>query len=130
MTSLSIARAENFLKLNGSTTQAMILGRSLFSKFVTMSSTSVTLRSLEFYKTSARRKNLTCILRKHFERRMGKYLCCNVFKRLVPIDTLVRLYKAYELPHPEYCSPLTLEIIRKLNSKPGGCKSFCSLNFV
>ena len=60
----------------------------------------------------------------------GKISLLQRLKRLVPIDTLVRLYKAYELPHPEYCSPLTLEIIRKLNSKPGGCKSFCSLNFV
>ena len=38
-------------------------------------------------------------------------------KKLIPPDVAIQLYKAYILPHLEYCSPLLLGINKTLNSK-------------
>ena len=37
-------------------------------------------------------------------------------KRLVPSNTMISLYKAYLLPHIEYCSPLLLGISKSLKN--------------
>ena len=37
-------------------------------------------------------------------------------KRLVPLDTMISLYKAYVLPHLEYCCPLLLALSKALKS--------------
>ena len=37
-------------------------------------------------------------------------------KRLVPSNTMISLYKAYVLPHIEYCSPLLLGISKSLKN--------------
>ena len=37
-------------------------------------------------------------------------------KRLVPLDTMISLYKAYVLPHLEYCCPLLLGISKVLKN--------------
>ena len=37
-------------------------------------------------------------------------------KRLVPLDTMISLYKAYVLPHFEYCCPLLLALSKALKS--------------
>ena len=38
-------------------------------------------------------------------------------KRLVPSNVMITLYRAYVLPHFQYCSPLLLGISRTLNNK-------------
>ena len=38
-------------------------------------------------------------------------------KRLIPVEVAVQQYKAYILPHLEYCSPLLLGIGKGLNRK-------------
>ena len=38
-------------------------------------------------------------------------------KRLVPSNVMITLYRAYVLPHFQYCSPLLLGILRTLNNK-------------
>ena len=37
-------------------------------------------------------------------------------KRLVPLDPMISLYKAYVLPHLEYCCPLFLALSKALKS--------------
>lgn len=38
-------------------------------------------------------------------------------RKFIPQDVMIRLYKAYVLPHLEYCSPLLLGISHELKKK-------------
>ena len=45
-------------------------------------------------------------------------------KRLVPHDTIIRLYEAYVVPHYDYCSPLLLGIRKTITHKLESVNSF------
>ena len=47
----------------------------------------------------------------------AKIAALHGIKHLVPSNVMITLYKAYVLPHFEYCSPLPLGISRTLNNK-------------
>ena len=59
---------------------------------------------------------------KHYIQEQLKKACakaaalCKLCK-FIPRDVMIRLYKAYELPHLEYCSPLLLGISNGLKNK-------------
>ena len=52
------------------------------------------------------------ILRKVF----AKIAALRRLKRMVPKETLIKLYKPYVLPHLEYCSPLLIGISKTLKN--------------
>ena len=57
--------------------------------------------------------HLSTVLRKVY----AKVGALRRLRKLVPADISLMLYKAYILPHLEYCSPLPLGINKTLNKK-------------
>ena len=109
----------NYLKLNTMKTQAMILGKTKYSYDLSVCNKSIKIddtlkilgvtldRNLSF------KPHVDVILSKVY----AKIGALRRLKRLVPHDVTTRLYKAYVLPHLEYCSPLLLGIGKVLSSK-------------
>ena len=45
-------------------------------------------------------------------------------RKLIPLDIMIRLYKAFILPHFEYTSPLFLGLSKGLSAKLGSTNAF------
>ena len=108
----------NYLQVNASKTQAMTLGKSQHTyNFLvgdktieiepTLKILGVTLdRDLSF------KPHVTIMLKKAY----AMIAALRRIKRLVSSDVMISLYKAYVLPHIEYCCPLLLGISKTLKN--------------
>ena len=108
----------NYLQVNATKTQAMTLGKSHYpynlytgDKSIEIESTlkilGVTLdQDLSF------KPHVAIMLKKAH----AKIAALRRIKRLVPSDVMISLYKAYVLPHLEYCCPLFLGISKVLKN--------------
>ena len=112
MERLTLWFTANYLQVNATKTQAMTLGKSQYpyNLFIgdksieiepTLKILGVTLdRDLSF------KPHVAIMLKKAY----AKIAALRRIKRLVPSDVMISLYKAYVLPHLEYCCPLLLGI--------------------
>ncbi|EDO33830.1 predicted protein [Nematostella vectensis] len=111
MTRINDWFSSDYLGINTSKTQAMVLGRNSGYEYdlhvgpdhikveTTLKILGVTLDSSLTYK-----EHITTVLKKVY----AKVAALRRIKRVVPIQTMVALYKTYVLPHLEYCCPLLL----------------------
>ena len=53
----------------------------------------------------------------HLKKAYAKTSALRRIRRFVPINVMLKLYKAFILPHLEYCSPLLLGVGKVLNSR-------------
>ena len=53
----------------------------------------------------------------HLKKACAKAVALRKLCKFIPQDVMIRLYKAYVLPHVEYCSPLLLGISNGLKNK-------------
>ena len=111
--------ASNYLFVNSKKTQAMILGKHSHEPTLYIGDTVIKISGFLNilgvrldYKLSFK-DHLSTILRKIY----AKIGALRRLKKIVPADISLMLYKAYILPHLEYCSPLLLGINKTLNKK-------------
>ena len=99
----------NYLQVNATKTQAMTLGKSQYPYNLFIGDKSIEIeptlkilgvildRDLSF------KPHVAIKLKKTY----AKIAALRRIKRLVPSDVIISLYKAYVLPHIEYCCPIT-----------------------
>ena len=111
----------NYQKVNATKTQAMTLGKSQYpyNLFIgdksieiepTLKILGVTLHWIGICLSSPTWHAI--MLNKAY----AKIAALRKMKRLVPSDVMIYLYKAYVLPHLEYCCPLLLGISKVLKN--------------
>ena len=116
----------NYLTMNNTKTQAMILGNSKYLFNLQTNNSQIEIRdSLKILGVTIDR-NLSYKL--HIKDLLSKVYplvaALRRLKRLVPHDTIIRLYKAYVVPHYDYCSPLLLGIRKTITHKLESVNSF------
>ena len=110
---------QNYLIVNSIKTQGMLLGSHTHVPEFFIGDTKVELaNSLKILGVTIDNKSTYC---EHISNMLKKvYAKIGVLrrlKRLMPHNVSLSLYKAYLLPHSEYCSPLLIDINKTLNSK-------------
>ena len=116
---LSTWFSSNYLTVNHSKTQAMILGNFNYQPVLSIGNSIIEIESfLEILGVHIDNKlsfkaYVSAILKKVY----AKIGALRRLKRLVPPDIALILYKCYILPHLEYCSPLLLGINKTLANK-------------
>ena len=111
--------ASDYLFVKSKKTQAMILGKHSHEPTLYIGDTVIKISGFLNilgvrldYKLSFK-DHLSTVLRKIY----AKIGALRRLKKIVPADISLMLYKAYILPHLEYCSPLLLGINKTLNKK-------------
>ena len=115
---LTLCFTANYLQVHATKTQAMTIWKSQYpynffidTKSIEIEPTlkilGVTLHRYLSFKTL-----VTIMLKKAY----AKTAALRRIKRLVPLDVTISLYKAYVLPHLEYCCPLLLGISKALKN--------------
>ena len=111
--------ASNYLSFNRKKTQAMILGKHSHEPALHIGDSVIDISGfLNILGVCIDDKltfkdHLSTVLRKVY----AKVGALRRLRKLVPADISLTLYKAYILPHLEYCSPLLLGINKTLNNK-------------
>ena len=109
----------NYLHINGEKTQAMILGKSQYSYDLKVDNQTIktedTLKILGV--TLDEELNFKPYIKDTPRKVFAKIAAIRRLKRMVPKETLIKLYKAYILPYLEYCSPLLIGISKTLKNK-------------
>ena len=111
--------SQNYLIVNSIKTQGMVLGDHTHVPDFFIDETKVELaNSLEILGVTIDCKLTYCqhifnMLKKVY----AKIGVLRRLKRLMPRNVSLSLYKAYLLPHLEYCSPLLIGINKTLNTK-------------
>ena len=111
--------ASNHLTVNGKKTQAMILGDSDQEPVLQIGDSpieindSLNILGVHIDNKLSFKDHISAILKKVY----AKTPSSETTKKLVPAAVALMLYKAYILPHLEYCSPLLLGINKSLNNK-------------
>ena len=109
----------NYFHINSDKTQAMILGKSQYSYDLKVDNQMIKIKDtlkilgVTLDKELNFKPYIKDILRKVF----AKIAALWRLKRMVPKESLIKLYKAYVLPHFEYCSPLLIGISKTLKNK-------------
>ena len=109
----------NYLHINNDKTQTMVLGQSSYNYALRLSNdmieTKDSLRILGVILNNrlSFKSHVDEILKKAY----AKIAALRRLKRLAPANVLLKLYKAYVLPHLEYCSPILLGIGKALSKK-------------
>ena len=102
----------NHLKINDIKTQAMVIGSSEYEYNFKLDDSSIkltdTLRILGV--TFDRRLKFKAHIAEQTKRACAKASALRRLRRFIPQEVMIRLYKAYVLPHLEYCGPLLLGI--------------------
>ena len=111
--------ASNYLSVKSKKTQAMIIGKHshepalhIGDSFIEISG-FLNILSVCIDDKLSFKDYLSTVLRKVY----AKVGALKRLRKLVPADISLMLYKAYILPHLEYCSPLLLGINKTLNKK-------------
>ena len=111
--------ASNYLSVNSKKTQAMILGKHSHEPALHIGdsvmeiSGFLNILGVRIDDKLTFKDHLSTVLRKVY----AKVGALRRLRKLVPADISLMLYKAYILPHIEYCSPLPLGINKTLNKK-------------
>ena len=109
----------NFLQLNRPKTQAMILGKSSYNYDLKIENSAIKIKDnlkilgVTLDSSLTFKPHITEMLKKTY----GKIAALHRLKCTVPMDILIKLYNAYELPHLEYCSPILIGINKSLRNK-------------
>ena len=102
----------NYLKVNDTKTQAMVIGPSEYKYNFKLNDSEIklteTLRILGV--TFDRKLKFKDHIAEQTKKACAKASALRRLRRFIPQDVMIRLYKAYVLPHLEYCSPLLLGI--------------------
>ena len=100
--------ARNYLQINAAKTQAVAIGPSLYEYEFHLNDkivvTEDTLKILEVILDS--KLNFKAHIRVQLGKACAKASALRRLRKFISKDVMVRLYKAYVLPHLEYCSPL------------------------
>ena len=111
---LSTWLRQNYLQINASKTQAMAIGpvsyRYNFSVDNNEVDVNATLKILGV--TLDRKLNFVAHVSQQVKKACAKASALRRIRRFIPLDVMCRLYKAYILPHLEYCCPLLLGVGR------------------
>ena len=111
--------SQNYMTVNSIKTQGMLRGSHTYVPEFFIGDTKVDLaNSLKILGVTTDNKLTFCehisnMLKKVYAK-IGVLRC---LKRLMPHSVSLSLYKAYLLPHLEYCSPLLIGINKTMNSK-------------
>ena len=109
----------NYLQANGDKTQAMILGNSTYNYDLQFDGTLIDIK--EHLKILGVCLDNKLSFKEHtnvmLKRVYAKIAALRRLKRLVPIDTLLLLYRSFIIPHFEYCNSLLIGIGKTLNKK-------------
>lgn len=111
--------SDNFLQVNTTKTQAMTMGRSTYTYDLRACNKPIKIETTLKILGVTLDRNLT--FKPHIKETLKKGFAkiaalCRI-KHFVPTDVMLRLYKAYVLPHFEYCSPILLGIGKPLSRK-------------
>ena len=111
---LSTWLRQNYLQINASKTQAMAIGPASYRYNFSVDNNEVdandTLKILGV--TLDRRLNFVAHVSEQVKKACAKASALRRIRRFLPLDVMCRLYKAYILPHLEYCCPLLLGVGR------------------
>ena len=102
----------NYLNLNILKTQAKVIGPSSYEfEFKRAANEIEVTDSLKILGVTLDRKlTFRSHIKDQLRKACAKAAALRRLRRFVPQDVMIRLYKAYILPHLEYCSPLLLGI--------------------
>lgn len=111
---LSTWLRQNYLQINASKTQAMAIGPVSYRYNFSVDNNEVdvndTLKILGV--TLDRKLNFVAHVSEQVKKACAKASALRRIRRFIPLDVMCRLYKAYNLPHLEYCCPLLLGVGR------------------
>ena len=108
----------NYLQVSATKTQAMTLGKSQYPYNLFIGDKSIEIEStlkilgVTLDRDFSFKPHVAIMLKKTY----AKIAALRRIKRLVPSDVIISLYKAYVLPHLEYCCPLLLDISKVLKN--------------
>ena len=104
--------ARNYLQINAAKTQAVAIGPSLYEyEFHLNDKIVVTEDTLKILGVILDSKlNFKAHIRVQLGKACAKASALRRLRKFISKDVMVRLYKAYVLPHLEYCSPLFLGV--------------------
>ena len=110
----------NYLQINAKKTQAMAIGPiSSYAYNITLQNCKIDLTEcLRILGVTLDRKlSFKPHILEQLKKACAKAAALRKFRKFIPMDVMIRLYKAYVLPHLEYCSPLFLGISDGLSNK-------------
>ena len=111
---LSTWLRQNYLQINASKTQAMTIGPVSYRYNFSVDNNEVdandTLKILGV--TLDRKLSFVTHVSEQTKKACAKAYASRRLRRFIPLDVMCRLYKAYILPHLEYCCPLLLGVGR------------------
>ena len=135
-TSISQRLEDNYLTINATKTQAMIVGKSNYNYEVTLKSNNIlTIDVRRCWETVTIDNKLTfsshiklVLIKIHAKiaalRRIRNFIDSDTALKLyksyilfIDSDTALKLFKSYILPHFDYCSPLLIGINQTLSDK-------------
>ena len=103
---------QNYLEINSAKTQAMAIGPKLYHYDFLVNNKSVdSTETLEILGVTLDRKlNFMHHVKEQVKKACAKATDLRRIRKFIPIDVMGRLYKAFILPHLEYCGPLLLGV--------------------
>ena len=110
---------DNYLTINATKTQAMIVGKSNYNYELTLKSNNIlTLDELKLLGVTID-NNLTFSshIKLVLSKIHAKIAALRRIRNFIDSDTAVKLHKSYILPHFDYCSPLLIGINQTLSDK-------------
>ena len=102
----------NYLQINATKTQAMAIGPVNYSSLINLQDNNIELTdSLKILGvTLDERITFKPYIQEQLKTAYAKAAALRKLCKFIPQKVMIRLYKAYVLPHLEYCSPLLLGI--------------------
>ena len=106
--------------MNAGKTQAMVMRKTDYDYDLKVGDTSIQIATALKILGVTLDKRLTYEhhnIKEMLKKVYAKVAALRGIKRVIPVEVAVKLYKAYILPHLEYCDPLHLGIGKGLNRK-------------
>ena len=109
----------DYLQINATKTQAMAVSSVNYRYTINLRDNNIELTdSLKILGvTLDERITLKPYIQEQLKKACAKAAALRKMCKFIPQDVMIRLYKAYVLPHLEYCSPLRLGISNGLKNK-------------
>ena len=109
----------NYLQINATKTQAMAIGPVNYRYTINLQDNNTELTdSLKILGvTLDERITFKTYIQEQLKKACAKSAALRKLCKFIPQDAMIRLYKAYVLPHLKYCSPLLMEISNGLQNK-------------
>ena len=109
----------NYLQINATKTQVMAIGPVNYTYTINLQDNNIELTdSLKILGvTLDERITFKPYIQEQLKKACAKAAALRKLCKFIPQDVMIRLYKAYVLPHLEYCSPLLLGITNGLKNK-------------